>query len=87
MKTLTATEFARNLSRILDSLEHGHEEVVITRNKRPVARLIPGSPTMTALEAMGDIYGLLSDEEGAAWLKDARGADAVLSKELRDPWE
>ena len=80
MKTLTATELARNLRRILDGVEHGHEEIVITRDGRPVAKLAPHVRSITALEAMGDIYGLLSDEEGAAWLEDARGADAVLGE-------
>lgn len=87
MKSLTATELARNLSRVLDNLEYGREEIVITRNKRSVARLVPGAPSMTAHEAMNDLYGLLLDEEGAAWLRDARGREAVLSEELRDPWE
>ena len=87
MKTLTAAECALDFGRILDTVEHSHEEIVITRDERPVAKLTPHVPCMTALEAMGDIYGLLSDEEGEAWLKDARGADALLSKELRDPWQ
>ena len=86
MKALTASELARNLRRVLDGLEHGREEVVIMRNKRAVARLLPGGPLMTATEAMSDLYRTLPDAEGAAWLEDARGADASLKKELRDPW-
>ncbi len=87
MRVLSATDVARNFSRLLDSLEHGHDEIVIVRNKRPVAKIVPGAPVMTALEALGDLPGLLSDHEGGAWLKDARGADRLIAKELRDPWE
>jgi len=87
MTVLTATELARNLSRILDRLEQAGEEVVIVRNNRPVGRLIPGAPTMTCREAFGDLYGTLSDEEGAAWLRDIEGADRPLDQDLHDPWE
>ena len=55
MRTLSATEISRNFSHVLDLLEHGGEEIVIIRNKHPVARLIPGAPRMTALEAFGDL--------------------------------
>ena len=52
-----------------------------------MARLIPGAPIMTAREFLGDLYGLLSDDEGEAWLRDMKGADRRLDEELRDPWE
>ena len=86
MRTLSATEVARSFSRILDSLEHGGEEIVIIRNNHPVARLVPGAARMTALEAMADLYRTMDDAEGQAWLEDIRKADRPLSKELRDPW-
>ena len=38
---------------------------------------------MTALEALGDLYGVLSDDEGESWLRDARGADRQLGVENR----
>jgi antitoxin (DNA-binding transcriptional repressor) of toxin-antitoxin stability system len=86
MVTMTATDFARNLSRVLDRLEHGGEEVTVVRNHRAVARLSPGAPGMTAREAFSDLEGLLSEAEGAAWLDDCKGADRPLSEELLDPW-
>ena len=86
MVTMTATEFSRNLSRVLDRLEQGGEEVVVMRNHRVVARLSPGAPGMTAREAFSDLEGLLSEAEGAAWLVDCKGADRALNGELRDPW-
>jgi len=87
MRTLTATAVARSFSRLLDSLEHGGEEIVVTRNKHPVARLVPGAPRMSAIEALGDIYGTLADEEGSAWLEDIRSGDRLRVAEARDPWE
>ena len=44
MRTVTATEAARNFSRMLDLLEHGSEEIVVLRNNQPVAKLVPGAP-------------------------------------------
>jgi antitoxin (DNA-binding transcriptional repressor) of toxin-antitoxin stability system len=86
MRTLAATEVSRNFSRLLDSLEHGGEEIVILRNRNPVARLVGGSARMTALEALSDIYATLDDAEGASWLKDIRPGKRFLAAESRDPW-
>ncbi len=86
MRTVTATEAARNFSRVLDLLEHESEEIVVLRNNQPVAKLVPGAPRMTALEALADLYRTLPDAEGAAWLEDARRMDRRLRKQVRDPW-
>ena len=86
MKTLTATEAARNFSKVLDMLEHGSEEIIILRNNHPVAKLVPGAPRRTALEALSDLYRVLPDEEGTAWLRDASRVDRRLRGQVRDPW-
>lgn len=86
MKTMTATEVSRNFSRVLDTLERGDEEIVILRGKHPVARMVPGAPRLTALEALGDLFRTLDDTEGEAWLADMVDADRPLGRELRDPW-
>jgi prevent-host-death family protein len=86
MKMLTATEAARNFSRVLDMLEHGTEEIVVVRNNHPVAKLVPGAPRLNALEALADLYLTLPDKEGAAWLKDARKMDRSIRRQVRDPW-
>ncbi|MCI0413980.1 type II toxin-antitoxin system Phd/YefM family antitoxin [bacterium] len=86
MKVMTATELARNLRRVLDTLQNGTEEIVVMRNNQPVAKLVPGAPTMTALEALSDLYRTLPDDEGEKWLKDARRGSRVLRKEMRNPW-
>lgn len=86
MKILTATEISRNFSRILDELENGGEEIVVMRGKHPVAKMVPGAPRLTALEALADLYRTLDDSEGRAWLEDMATADRRLQKEIRDPW-
>jgi prevent-host-death family protein len=86
MRTVTATEAARNFSRVLDLLEHESEEIVVVRNNQPVAKLVPGAPRMTALQALADLYRTLPDAEGAAWLVDAKRMDRRLRKQVRDPW-
>ena len=62
MKTLSATDVARRFSHVLDEVAFGGQEVTITRNKQPVARLIPGVPQMTAIEALADIYRTIDRE-------------------------
>ena len=59
---MTATELARNLSEILDSLAVECEEIVIESNHRQVARLIPGPGRLTALEALADLYRTVPEE-------------------------
>ena len=89
MKAITATELARNLSRILDRLAVEGEEVVIERNGQEVARLLPGPARQTALEAMADLYQTLPDSAGVTWEADSRKGrwrGSRLDKGIRDPW-
>ena len=44
MKTLSVTKVARNFSAVMDDLERDQEEVVLMRNQKPIARLVPESP-------------------------------------------
>jgi antitoxin (DNA-binding transcriptional repressor) of toxin-antitoxin stability system len=76
------------LSRILDTLTLDGEEVVVERNQREVARLLPGGRHQTALEAMADLYRTLPEDAAAGWLADSRGAPGagLLTDEARDPW-
>jgi antitoxin (DNA-binding transcriptional repressor) of toxin-antitoxin stability system len=86
---MTATELARNLSEILDRLAVEREEIVIERNHRQVARLIPGPGRLTALEALADLYRTLPEDAAATLEADSRAAGLRgerLSKGIRDPW-
>ncbi|HEY8054419.1 MAG TPA: hypothetical protein VIE13_00755, partial [Terriglobales bacterium] len=72
MKTMTATALARNLSKVLDQLARGGEEIVVERNQRVLGRLVPGPAQQTALEALSDIYRTLPAPAARTWEADAR---------------
>ena len=77
MKTITATELARNFRQYLDQVEHQGEELVVVRNQHQVAKIVPGPVTMTAIDAMTDLYRTLPADAGKNWLRDSRiGATA-----------
>ena len=89
MKTLSVTDVARNFSAVLDAVERDQEEVVLVRNQRHVARLVPEPARQDALSVFGDLYRTLDDQTAAALSaaiasnrKSRRGRVA----ELRDPW-
>ena len=89
MKTITATNLARNLRRVLDRLAIEGEEIVIERNRQQVARLVPGPARQTALEAMADLYRTLPEDAAATWEADSRKGrwkGSRLDKGIRDPW-
>ena len=84
MKTITATELARNFRQYLDQVEHQGQELVVVRNQHQVAKIVPGPVTMTAIEALADIYRTLPADAGKNWLRDSR--TGATAKELRDAW-
>jgi len=89
VRTITATELARNLRRVLDRLAIEGEEIVIERNREQVARLLPGPARQTALEAMADLYRTLPEDAAATWEADSRRGrwkGSRLDKGVRDPW-
>lgn len=88
MKSITATDLARNLRRVLDRLAVEGEEIVIERNGQQVARLLPGPARQSALEAMADLYRTLPDDAAATWEADSRKGQwrSRLDKGIRDPW-
>jgi len=74
MKTLTVTEVARNFSAILDGVEREQKEVVLIRNRRQIARLVPEPPALNALEVLGDLYRTLDDATADALAAAVGGA-------------
>ena len=81
---VSTTEFAKNLKTMLDSIEFQGEEIILTRSKHEIARIIPGSPHLTAIQAMGDLFRTLPEVAAAEWVADGRIAGTL--SELRDPW-
>jgi antitoxin (DNA-binding transcriptional repressor) of toxin-antitoxin stability system len=89
MKSMNATELAKNLSRVLDSLATQGDAIVIERNQRQVALLLPGPGQMNAVEAMGDLYQTLPERAAKTWENDARSGDwkgETLEDGVRDAW-
>ena len=83
------TDVARNFSAVIDTLERRCEEILLVRNRRHVARLVPEPPHQDALHVFGDLYRTLDDETAdalsaavAATRKRRRGRVS----ELRNPW-
>lgn len=90
MKKMTVTEVARNFSSVMDGVESRQEEIVLIRNRKPVARLVPEVPEMTALEVLGDLYRTLDDGTADALAKGVRRARVSgrgTLKDLRNPWD
>jgi prevent-host-death family protein len=89
MKRLSATEVARNFSAVLDAVERDQEEIVLVRNQRQVARLVPEAPRQDALTVFGDLYRVLDDETAdalAAAIATQRKSRRGRVDELRDLW-
>lgn len=84
---ISSTELARNIKQILDRVEHRGEEVVIIRNNHRIARLIPGTTHMTALEAMADLFATLSPDAAQDWLQDSRTLPGDDLSQLKNPWD
>ena len=82
-KTVPVAEFRRNLAELLSEVAERREHVLVTRNGRPAAAVVPAD----AYEALEETAEILSDpdalnaiEEGLADL--ARG-DTVSLEDLR----
>ncbi len=89
MKTLSVTEVARNFSAVLDAVERDQREIVLVRNRRHIARLVPEAPLQDALSVFGDLYRTLDDETAEALssaIASHRKRRRGRVSELRNPW-
>jgi antitoxin (DNA-binding transcriptional repressor) of toxin-antitoxin stability system len=89
VKTLSVTDVARNFSAVLDDLERDQEEVVLVRNQRQIARLVPEASHQDALSVFGDLYRTLDDETAealSATIASHRKGRRGRVSELRNPW-
>jgi prevent-host-death family protein len=80
MKTVKATEVARNFSEVLDGVEHRHQTYVVTRGGKPIARITP-VPSTNGLE----VKRLLRDHAtDSSWADELAMVRALLNAEERD---
>lgn len=83
--TVTATELARNLREILNTVEFRSATIAVVRNKRVIATITPRPQAMTAQEALAGMFGLVGEDAGKDWRNDAM-VDEALALGMRDPW-
>ncbi len=86
MPTVSIDAFARECRRYLQQLRERGEALVVEDGGVEIARVMPAIGPLTASQALADLYGILSPDEGEAWLADARRAADHLDDEIRDPW-
>jgi len=89
VKTLSVTQVARSFASVLDEVEREQQEVLLVRNRRRVARLVPEPPAQNALEVLGDLCGTLDDETAKALAKGiaaSRNTKGARLKALKNPW-
>jgi antitoxin (DNA-binding transcriptional repressor) of toxin-antitoxin stability system len=89
MKTMTVTEVSRNFRHVMDGVEQKGVEVLLVRNRKAIARLIPEPSSQTALEVLGDLYRTLDTDTGEtleASVRAARKKPGGTLAELRNPW-
>ena len=82
MRDLSATELARNLSDLLDAVEHGRESFRITRGGRVIGTLSPAEPASgRAIKAL-----LERHHPDRAWPEELASLRGLLLSEER-PWD
>ena len=89
MKTLSVTEVARNFSAVLDSVEREQEEIILVRNRRHVARLVPEAAHQDAMAVFGDLFRTLDDKTAdslTAAIHSRRKSRRGRLSELKNPW-
>jgi PHD/YefM family antitoxin component YafN of YafNO toxin-antitoxin module len=89
MKILSVTEVARHFREVIDSVEQKQEEIVLVRNQKQVARLVPEAAPQNALEIFGDLYRTLDDKTAEALsfaISTLKRKRQGRVSELRNPW-
>ena len=64
MKKMKLTEFMKRCHEVVDIVGKAREPVIITRNGRPIAKLVPaGGPTRNFLGCLAGIIEIVGDIE------------------------
>lgn len=91
MHAVSATEFARNFSQMLDQVEHEGVTISIVRNQKQIATVVPQLRHQSAMEAFGDLYRPLEGSVKDNWLADVKRVNRSLKGKLndkaQDPWQ
>ncbi|MBK9129473.1 MAG: type II toxin-antitoxin system prevent-host-death family antitoxin [Phycisphaerales bacterium] len=88
-RRVTATEFARNLSSMLNEVRYKETSLEVWRGNEPVARVIPAQPLpgfpIERLNAFVSSLPGLSARDAEAFLRDLDEIDRTVS-ETDDAW-
>jgi hypothetical protein len=71
---------------MMDLVEFKKEELHIIRNNHQVAKIVPGPATMTALEAIADLYRTIPDDAASGWVTESRKSTGDTISKVHDPW-
>lgn len=74
MHAVSATEFGRSISKMLDEVEHQGVTLSILRNRKQIATVAPGLRRESAMEALGSLYRPLEGAVKDDWMADIRRA-------------
>lgn len=81
MATVNMLEAKTNLSRLVEAVESGREtEVVIARNGKPAARLVPIAPARKKI-----LFGLAKGKYEAQSLEEFNASDAEIAELFYGP--
>jgi hypothetical protein len=83
MLIMNVTDFARDMNHVLNMVEYRGEEVLLMRNKKKLAKIIPQGVENTALEVFSDLYRTLPEVAAESWLQDSRSVST--RNEMRNP--
>lgn len=87
MKQMSVEQVAQDFRAVLSQVEQEQEEVVVVRNLRNVARIVPDSEGQTALEVFSDLCGSLDRAAAEAWWNAIRSVrSGGTLGELRQSW-
>jgi prevent-host-death family protein len=88
-KRVTATEFARNLSSMLNEVRYREVSIEVWRGKEPVARVVPAAPAagypIDRLNALFATLPRLGARNAEAFLEDLQELDRTVG-EAGDAW-
>lgn len=85
MATVNMLEAKSNLSRLVEAVESGREaEIVIARNGKPAARLVPIAPTRKRV-IIGLAKGKFEAPSDEDWKADDEEVAAMFEESLNDP--
>jgi hypothetical protein len=89
IRRVTATEFSRNLSSLLNEVRYRDLSIEVVRGKEIIARVIPPEiPPGFPIERLNGFFASLPklhENDREDFLEDVRTLDSVLTAET-DPW-